>query len=224
MRIVNNNIGVDVILDEYCMTVFVLENAKVFSEFVGDLWNQINSGGGFTIISEAEKEIKITSLVEMIFNPFSLNVNERRIISKILEELKEYALESYSEDIEKINGLNAILIEKLAEKTPYHLTYDLEMDFAQILKIYNIEIDTDTTTLTERIIDYIQVVSDVLRKKVFVFVNLKQYLSRQDLIYLYEAARYNKTYLVLVENKQYDSVPGEKVIIIDDQLCQIVLD
>ena len=65
--------------------------------------------------------------------------------------------------------------------------------------------------------------AQILRKRLFVFVNLKSFLSQGELSKLYEFAFYEKLNLLLIEGISRDKLDGERIVIIDDQLCHIIL-
>ncbi len=57
-----------------------------------------------------------------------------------------------------------------------------------------------------------------------IFVNLKQYLNKVELIELYKYAIYNKVQILLIDSQSYGCTQNyEKKLIIDENLEEIVL-
>ena len=61
-------------------------------------------------------------------------------------------------------------------------------------------------------------------KGILVFINLKQYLSKNELLELYKYSIYNQVQIILIDSQSYGvTLEYEKKLIIDDNLEEIVL-
>ena len=74
---------------------------------------------------------------------------------------------------------------------------------------------------TTQICQYIKIVTEVLHKKVFVFVNFRSYLSDEQLEQLIELAIYNEVKLLFIENCQRDFLEQCTYCVIDKDECQV---
>ena len=73
----------------------------------------------------------------------------------------------------------------------------------------------------ERIIRYVKIVVSILHIRVLVFVNLRSYLTDEQIQELMEEALRQQIYVVLVENSQKNCIEGGKRYIIDKDMCVI---
>ena len=62
----------------------------------------------------------------------------------------------------------------------------------------------------------------ILHIRVLVFVNLRSYLTDEQIQELMEEALRQQIYVVLVENSQKNCIEGEKRYIIDKDMCEIL--
>lgn len=112
-------------------------------------------------------------------------------------------------------------LDKLIFLTSYPLAFNVDFNLLNLLKIYDMKIDTNFCSFLEKIVEYIKIVNQICHVDIFVFVGLKQYLSKDELEQLYESVFYNKIHLLLLESRQYDILNNENVFIIDKDLCII---
>ena len=73
------------------ITSFTSENSigvtELFSKYVGELYKQANKDEGEFVLSENNKEIDIAKYSEIVINPLSVEINNRKILNKLYEEL-----------------------------------------------------------------------------------------------------------------------------------------
>lgn len=211
-------------LEENKNYVVCVERPDIFAKFVGDLWRQQNGEEGAFILSEEEKECVIAKEIQLIVNPFDITCNSKKTIAKIYQDIVDIALAEYDEEIVSFQQRSIQLIDKLSQKVPYHLEYNLDFSMKELFKLFDLKISDETETLIEKIIDYLRIVHQVMRQRVFLFVNLKSYLADEELTQLYEFCAYEKINIILVENTFRSLNDREKGWIIDKDLCIIDLD
>jgi len=75
----------------------------------------------------------------------------------------------------------------------------------------------------EKLLDYMRLEKEILKVKLFVLVNIKGFLSVDQLYFLYQQSCYEKIQLLMIENHLNDKkrIGGENLIIIDDDGCVI---
>lgn len=120
------------------------------------------------------------------------------------------------------NGM-LYLIEGIQERLQYqNIAYNLEFSWENLLKLYQVHFEPLCVSLLEKLVEYIKIASNLLNLKVIGFVNLKLYLTEEQLHYLYEIAFYNKVNLLLIENIENTQLEEEKLYIVDRDKCIIV--
>ena len=223
MKLVNTYYNFEVDILENYVTVMSVENHKAYSKLLGDIWHQVNGGEGSFILSDNEKIKNISKEVECIFNPFSLECNNKKVITRLYQELKNQSESILQEEAIKLNCAILEYLERLIMTVPYNLKYNCDMDVSGIMKLYGVEIDNQGEDLLERIVEYIRVISQICSVNTFVFVDIKNYLVKEELIELYKIIFYEKINIVIIEPIHTDKLEGEKSWIIDKDLCIIDL-
>ena len=224
MKLVNNDYQIDISLNENEVNVLVLENHDIFTNIVQSMWFQCNGELGTWILLQDEKLLNMSKNIKCIINPFSINLNEKTIISKLYQELKCLSDENLAIESANVNMNIINYIEKLLFMTPYPLTYKPENNVIDLFKIYDIKIYSIADTFLEKLVEYIKIMTQICHIHIFVFIGLKQYLSEKDIRKLYEFVFYEKINLLLIENHQSKKSDDENVFIIDNDLCIIKLD
>ncbi len=221
MRLGNSVLNLEILFEEGKASVLVVENKKVFNRVVEQLWKEIGGEIGEWVLSECEKTVSLSKCADIVFNPYSIDANDRKVLNKLYSELSEMVSERYMETLERINGCIVDLLSQVEQDVPYFLKHELGTDFTTILKIYNVQIDSETSSLLERLIDYIRAYNKICKVSVFIFVNLKDYLESYELEQLYEFSKYEKLNLLLIESHFSDVLDQEKTLIYDKDMCII---
>lgn len=223
MKLIHTGYDLEIVLRENQITVLSVENPQAYSAILRDIWNQTQGGEGDFILSDNEKMKNISKEIDCVFNPFALDCNDKRIITKVYQELKEQAGIYLVNEGAVLNGSIIEYLDKLLEHVPYALDYHMDFDVLNFLKLYGVKIDTCGGSLLEKIVEYLRVLSQVCSVKNFLFVGLKQYLTVEELKQLYEFVFYEKINLIIVESVHSQRVAGEKCWLLDKDLCIIDL-
>ena len=222
MRLVYPEMEIDLLIQELEPLILVVENPIYFTDMTETLWNQINGQDGKWILSDNGKTLKIDKKVDFIINPFSVTSNDRKILNKIYSELNAVALENYMVELSRVNAQIISLLDIISQTTPYPMVYNLDMDLTGIFKLYDVKVEEECTSLMEKLLSYIKLRHQVTGIDLFVFLNLKQYFSVDQIELLYEGCRYEQVGLLDIENHQYNyRLNSEKYLIIDEDLCII---
>ena len=84
-----------------------------------------------------------------------------------------------------------------------------------------VKIEVQVQSILERIIEYIKISSNLLKQNIFVFLNLKLFLTEQEIEELYKECFYRKVHLILIEAIYHTKKIEEKICIIDKDKCVI---
>lgn len=208
-------------LEENTVNIIVLESPKCFRTFLFEIKELLQKSASKLCLSKDFEELSFDRFIHVVFSLELLDINNRKILGKILSNLKEFA---YSEEMyEKIMHILSEMFrytDELLQSSELNLTYD-EFEVDACLKSMNIKIESDYTDFLQLLCDYVDVVSEVLGFQIFVFFHLKEYLEENELIEFYKHCNYRKIHLILCENAMKNRLDFEKLTIIDSDLCQI---
>ena len=201
--------------------VITIENREYFSTFLQNLYNQSQGSDGNIILSEGEKILSLNKVAEIVWNPFSVDINNKKILSKLFQELKTVSMEDQYAEICELNTKVVHYLDDLNLKIPYPIQFRLELDVLDLYKIYGVKLDTEEIDMFERLLEYVKVLKSLCGVGLLVFVNVKNYLSEMQIKELYKTAFYYKMNLLLVEAHQGKVLECEKNQLIDEDMCFI---
>lgn len=202
MKLVNTLYGLEFDLIENQILILSIENHVVYSNILGTLWKQYKGEDGDFILSDGSKELKISQKIECIYNIFSINTNDKKIITKLYQELTFQNDNLLQEESALFKQELISYFDKVISTVPYNLKYNFDTDLSSLMKSISVEIDDYADSLLEKIIQYIKLMNQICGVEIFVIPNLKTYFSTEEIIQLYEFAIYNKIYLIVLESIQ----------------------
>lgn len=222
MKLIERELGLEIELKENIISVVVLEDISLRLSLIEALRLQIMGKEGNWLLTESEKSYELSKYVELILEPFSLQLNNKRLKTKLYQDMKSIADDRfYSEGLELHSHICSYL-EHILEKIPYPLSYNEEWNVIELFKFYDVELEETCDDICETLFHYIEFMSQVCGVHIFVAVNIKQYLTENQLIELYKLARYSKIQLVLIEFGMYhEKIEGEEIYILDKDDCII---
>lgn len=221
MKLVNAEYGLDIDFKENEVYVVIIEHPIILSEIIDEIYRQSNGGDGNFVISENDKLLTFNKEIALILEPFTINCNDKRILTRLYQELKTQVDEYMSEETMNLNSIIYDYLDKATLKVPYLTTYKLDFDIAGLFKLLDVELECIEESLFEKIINYVKAITQLCGFKYVIFLNLKNFLTINELKSLYEFAFYNKISLILLESSLHTIVQGEKTCIIDKDRCLI---
>lgn len=221
MRIIYSKYGIDLYLEENKITTIVIENPSLMSEVVRDISKQVNGEDGEWILSDKDKIFSLEKSGIFLDNPLMVNSNEKRILTRLYKELSEQANTLMYEDYTRINSYIVSFLESLLDTVPYHLDMEVDMDLTGILKLYGVKIESDGVSVLEALLDYLRALSCICNINVVFILNVKQFLTIEEVQQLYEFCFYEKIYIINLEGQKNYNLEQEKCVIIDKDLCII---
>lgn len=222
MKLLEREIGLEIELRENEVAVVVLEDITLRLSLIEELYLQLEGKEGNWLLSEKEKTFDLSKHIELILEPFSLQLNSKKLKTKLYQDIKVIADECFALPGLELHSHICTYLERVLEKVPYPMKYKDEWNLLDFLKSYNVELEEAYDDVCEKIFEYIKLMNQVCGINVFVTVNLKQYLTEKQLIELYKFSKYSKIQLVLIEFNMYNKkIEGEKIYILDKDDCII---
>ncbi len=210
-------------LEENYVNELIIENPPILAEMVQELTAQADGGEGGFVLSEDGKPLSVEKNLVFIKDPFSVDVNQRKLLSKLYEELEEHTKDTLFFEGEDFYHAYIRYMNGVCEKSGLFLTYEEEPKVEDIFKRAKLRIDCQAESLVEQIAEYIRVWAELLHQEVFVFLNLKLFLIKEELEALYQECFYRKVQMILIEAVFTEKMPEEKIYLIDKDKCIIYL-
>lgn len=221
MKLVNSKYNLSMEWEENKSTTLIVENKDNMLNIINNLINQLSGQEGDFVLSD-EVKVKWEKQVDFVLEPFTINFNNKKILSKLYEQMFDVS----KDEIEDYNSINNVIInaiDKVTQRVEYNnIVYNLDFDWKNIYKLYDVKIGEDYNNLSEKIEEYIKIIADVLHIKLVIFLNLKEYLSKIELENIQQICFYKKINLLLLESEEREKIENEKTFIIDKDRCLIV--
>ena len=222
MKLIHFGLSGTLLDDGIDFAEWIIESPESFSGYVLELSTQIDGNEGQFVLSDKNKELDLEKKAELIFNPFTVDINERKILNKLYMELSDLSKEEemYIKTVELLRHLQEYMLE-LEQCTEYILEFDQETDMSALLKAVNIHYETRDMDFMERLVQYMKVLAVVVGIKVFMFVNLRSYLTDHQMQEVMKEMKYQNIKGLFIESQQRSCMEGVKQYIIDVDRCEI---
>lgn len=222
MKLVLAELSNAVLSDVNRVTEWIIESPDLFAQYVQELVRQCAGEDGDFVLSNHEKLVEISKYMEIIFNPFNIDINSKKILNKLYSDLEKLAKteEIYLQTREMMQGLTEYLLE-LEQKSEYILGFEQEFDLTAIFKAVGMRHEIIEEDYFERLIRYIKIISQILGIKIVTFINVRSYLNDLQMEQLLKEAVYQEIQILLVENQERTCLKDTFRYIIDYDKCEI---
>ena len=225
MKLIIKYIDNDIELKENEISAIEIENKRYFYRIVKVLYDIYDNelSEDIYLIDDNNKEINISNKIKIFIDYFNFKLDSKKYtnditkyINKVLsEETKETLLNQYKKIIN--------LYKKELNNIDLPLVLDTDLDIENITKLIKVSIDTNKE-LINNLFTLIDLENIFQTKNILVFINLKQYLSKEEIEELYKYSIYNRITLLLIDSQSYGTtLTNERKLIIDENLDEFML-
>lgn len=222
MKLVHPDLQQQLLFQNQTACQWVIESPALFAAYVQELYKQTEGEEGRFVLSEDNVELDIAKYMELIVNPFAVNLNDKKILHKLYAELTALA---YGEELylatQEMSGQLQTYFFQLEQSSTYILDHNTEFDVSAILKAIGVQFENDAENFFEEIILYLKVMAELMGKKVVALVHSGSYLSNEQLRQLLETAGYLEISILLIETQQKTFSDEVISYIIDCDRCEI---
>lgn len=209
-------------IDGY-INVIETENKKYFTRIINDLL-LLNEGTLEEInIFENNNELNITNKINIIIDYFNIDFNNKKYINEINKIIINNIDESIIKQINDIYKQLYKQLNKVIKNIDLPIIIDNNIELNYLLKIIKMSIQSQNDILSKilLLID----IEDILKiDNLLIFINLKQYLTKEELEELYKYSIYKNVKILLIDSQAYGiSNKYEKKLLIDENLEEYVL-
>lgn len=225
MRFFHHVFSKPIIFRENKVNLLVIENKKLFANFVRDFTVQSRGEEGEILLSDDVSDLDFEKHAEVIADYFSLDFNGKKLSSKLITELKQSALYGFAEETGELLGLLNSFGSKVISSVEFPLEWETVDDIGAVLKLFDYRLNVSSENYLEMLVYYMEICNHFLKKDIFVLVNLKSYFEIDEIKLLYKEAFFRKWNLIVLEPSSSGALQGyEDIVIIDKDICEIRLD
>lgn len=222
MKMVHIELDNAIISNQDIFTEWIIELPVVMTKYVQELCHQCSGGEGRFVLSQGDKEIDLSKKIELIMNPFMIEINGRKILNKLYSELDKISKTEtmYMQTLKIARDIKEYILS-LEYEADYSLEFETELDVPGLLKIAGVKYEETEIDFLEKLIRYIKIIVRVLSIKVIVFINLRSYLSETQMQEVIKEIEYQEIQAIFMENQERVGLEGGKRYIIDKDQCEI---
>ena len=202
------------------VTSLVIENPVFYRELLMDLYAQMDGMAGKFVLSHEGKTLSIATWVELIDNVLHFDLNTRTLLGKVQSAMEQTAVN------ETFFLKTAELLQQL-ERYTQELAFQFDCDIlckhcsvSGLLKAVGIALRDDYEDPLERLADYMELIREFDREKLFVLVNLRSFFDDDHVEKFLETVSAHGYRLLLLDGIERKKLPQERRITIDNDLCE----
>ena len=179
MKIINNNWQRQIVLEDNLIHTIILEKKKYYRENILELIRQHKGYEGNFILSINNKEVSFDKNSYFISDLFNIDINNKKIISKVYGEL----LKNVVDDIAEYNKITSHIreyFETLVFNNNLDLEYNDEIEANSLLKLSDFRIQFEESNYLEKLIKFLKVLVELCNIKVIFIVGLYRVFSVEE--------------------------------------------
>lgn len=224
MKIINNNWQRQIVLEDNLIHTIVFENKKYYRESILELIRQHKGYEGNFILSNNNKEVSFDKNSYFISDLFNIDINNKKIITKVYGELLRNALDNIAE-YNKIISYIREYFETLVFNNNLDLEYNDEIEANSLLKLGDFKIQFEEGDYLEKLIKFLKVLVELCNIKVIFTVGLYRVFSVEEVEKIYKEVCLNKINIINIESENQNikksDCYNEIVYIFDQDNCEI---
>ena len=224
MKIINKNWQRKIEIEENTIYTLVFENKKYYRENIKELISQYKGNEGNFIYSNDNKEISFEKSSYIITDIFNIEINSKKILTKIYNSLLKQIIDDTVEYNELTTHIRAYF-EKLIFNSPFEVEQGEEIDINSFLKLGDFRIHIEEDDILEKFIKFLKVLIKLCGINIIFIVGLHNVFTDEEIKEIYKEVCVNKISIINIEYQQFDNISDEnyieKVYIFDRDNCEI---
>lgn len=162
-----------------------IEKHSMFRYMVLDFYEQCNGASGPWIYNVNAKSQNIEKSIHCIMNPIQVDVNSKTVLNKLHAGLVKEA-NLMTEELNSIIRALHTFYYSLEFSASLDIEHKQGISAADLIKLGAFTIHESTRDEISKLIDYIDIVRELLQPDIFVLVNIDVYLDSKELELLFK--------------------------------------
>lgn len=201
-----------------------IENKRYFYRFVNDLYSVYTNGysDNLKFINE-NKEINMNGKTKVFINYFDFQFDSKKYTNEISKFVSNYISEEDTKNLINLYSKMTKIYKKALNDIDLPLYVENDISIDNINKLMKLGI-SPKEELLDNLMLLIDLEHTLKTNNLLIFVNLKQYLTKDEVVELYKYAIYNEIMIMLIDSISYGvTLKNEKKYIIDENLDEFML-
>lgn len=204
--------------------VLVVENAARFVRYCNDFLAQQNGEDGDFIIDDGEKAFSFKKSGCIIFDYFGMSLSDKKILAGLYEQIKSVIDDAYLQEYYDLISRMSGFCDLISVESPLEVEHNADLSVQDFLKTMKVKPVEHKKSFAENIVDCLDAQAKFVGTKLFVLVNLRSFLDDDEYALLVSHFNYAPYSVLLLERTQCSRANNEPMLIIDNDLCEIVVE
>ena len=204
--------------DEYISSV-IIENKRLYRNVLLSFEN--NNSEEYFSFSKNFCAFDFSKKCLFISNPINVDLNNKKLSSKINAILEQDANNNCPIEIGEIKSIIIRFAEQLINYTDFDFSFDDDITAGDIIKLLNFTLVTNSNTPLDNLVSFIVNMSKYLKIELFIIPNLGLFFNKEELNLLFETLLINHIVLLTIDCFELPSVDNKITHIVDNDLCEI---
>lgn len=180
MKLFYQDSTIEVDLNVQKINYLCIEKHSLFRHILLQLYNQCNGGEGPWIYNVNAKGEPIDKSFHMIMNPIQVDVNNKSVLTKLNANLVKESNLMMEELHDVVTKLHQFFYT-LELSSFIDIEHKEEIVAADIIKLGAFKVHETDKDAVDRLLDYIDIVNELLKPDLFVIDNIEMYLDFEEL-------------------------------------------
>ena len=194
----------NIVLENDKVQVIEIENKKMFFRFINNLYEIKN---GFKLnelffYNDNNDELDLSNKLEIYTNFFDLDLNSKKNINNLTKFIINNLTDNEKDNIFNIYKKVYKNLISILNNIDLPLSISDSLNIEDIIKLSKISINVKNDLL-ENLLLIIDLEKIFKVNNILFFINLKQYLNKDELLEFYKYAIYNNVNIVLIDSQGY---------------------
>ena len=180
MKLFYQDSTIEIDLNTQKINYLCIEKHSLFRHMLLQLYDQCQGGEGPWIYNVNAKGEAIDKEIHMIMNPIQIDVNSKSILTKLNANLVKESNLMIEELHDIVTKLHQFFYT-LELSSLIDIKHKEEIVAADIIKLGSFKVHEADKDAVERLLDYIDIINELLKPALFVIVNIEMYLDLEEL-------------------------------------------
>ena len=208
-------------LKESAVVTISIEDPVFLRTVILDIRSQLEGNKGTCVLSDNGVPLDMAKNLELLPDIIPFSGNRKNLLNKVLTAVEKNGMENI-EEVQKLSAEIETYLLSISEDWP--LSFDMgKITPASLLKLAGAQIELSGESPLEDLLTYMDLTAEMEREKIFCLLNLHCYFSVEELDAFFHSVALQQHRLLVFEGSEYPCMHEEKKIVIDKDLCQIIL-
>ena len=215
----------NICLNNENIQVIEIENKKIFYRLVSNLF-LIKNGEKLNELyfyNDKNEELNIGNRVEVYVNFFEFDLNSKKNINSLQKKINNDLTEESKNEL--YNNFKKLCksFGKILNEIDLPIVLNDNFSIEEIIKLFKFSVKSNNDLLNNLLL-LIDIEKILNLNEILFFVNLKQFLTKGELLEFYKYSIYNNIKIILIDSQSYGTtIDYEKKLIIDNDLEEFVI-